>query len=98
MSLIVIAANRWLSAQAGRISGATIAQNINSSLRSVLLTGPSRGGMFGCIAAQAQIIVVDTQLHMILDKVRFGRPSTQFVGTSSWGVILGASAACTTNW
>ncbi len=57
-SLIVIAANRWLSAQAGRISGATIAQNINSSLRSVPLTGPSRGGMFGCIAVQAHIIVI----------------------------------------
>src|SRR6266545_1085031 len=66
-SLTVIAASRWLSAQAGGISGATIVQNINSSLRSVNLKVVSRGGMFGCIAAHAQIIVVDTQPHMMLN-------------------------------
>ena len=32
--------------------------------------GPSRGGMFGCNAAQAHIIIVDVQPQMMLNKER----------------------------
>jgi len=53
--------------------------------------------MFGCTAVQAQIMVVEMQFNMILNKVRLEQPSTQLDGFSS-RVILGASAACTTSW
>ena len=69
---------------------------MNSSLRSVPLKGPSRGGMFGCMAAQAQIIVVETHPQITLDNVRCKPQSTQLQLDSSRG-INGVSAVCALN-
>ena len=68
-------------------------QNINSSRRNVLFNGPSRGGMFGCMAAQAHIIVVETHPQTILNIVREGLDES-----SSRAVIPGPGAtfACAT--
>ena len=41
--------------------------------------------MFGCIAAQAQMIVVETQSHRMLNRVRLEQPLTQIEGTSLEG-------------
>ena len=67
-----MAPNSCLSAHVGRISGVKIVQNINSTLLSPPLTGPSRGGMFGCNAIHPQIRVVEAQPQITLNKVRVG--------------------------
>ena len=98
-SLTSISANSWLSTHPGIISGAKMVKNINITLRSVALRGPSPGGMFGCRVAQAHIIFVETHPQMISNNVRVEQPSTQFDDpSSSRTMMLAESAARTATW
>src|SRR5260370_32896084 len=80
-SLISQAANHCLTAQANISSGAMIVQIIIFTRRHIPFQYPD-GGTFGRTDTQAQIIVVNTQLHTILYSDRL-TAHTSSVPTSS---------------
>src|SRR5258705_201215 len=95
VSLISQAANHCLTAQANISSGAMIVQIIIFTRRHNPFQYPD-GGTFGWTDTQAQIIVVNTQLHTILYSDRLtGYASGSILGSALLDRTIGsASVPC----
>ena len=89
-SRISFAAKNCLTAQANTSSGAMIIQNINLNLFQRAFHGFG-GGTLGWTDVQAHIIIVETQLQMIPNKVR-GNCELEFGGVSARSTNIGAAS------
>jgi len=92
VSLISQAANHCLTAQANISSGAMIVQIIIFTRRHNPFQYPD-GGTFGWTDTQAQIIVVETQLHTILYSDRLTEHASSVPGSALFERAIGSASA-----